>query len=134
MKTAEQARQEASELARNLAGMEGLTERIAVYVPSIARDGQPLPGELVAGKRRDVVRRLATVAGGATISEASGAWVHADGSLAVEPVAIAWAACSPDGLAELVAVAFALARELRRDMEQEAVSVEICGSLYFVGE
>ena len=115
---------------KNLFG-DGLRERVAVYVPSTidaVNDG----GELAARMVERTAAALSEMFGGATITEGRGAWMSAEHGLIIEHVNIIYSYCNNEQLEQNAARLHELAEQMRDEMRQEAVSVEINDELYFV--
>lgn len=108
-----------------------LPARVAVYVPGTT--GAALPDTAAAQRMTDrAAAMLSGLFGGATITAADGAWVSNVHGLIREQINIVYAF----GLAEQIDAAaekiLALAEQIKAEMQQEAVSVEIGGALYLV--
>lgn len=108
-----------------------LTHKVAIYVPSTVKGNKPAPAALIKKWLGKVKRALAQHFGGFTAYKAQGGWVSAGGALIEENVVIVQAFTDEAGLSNVPAIK-ALAAELAADMEQEAVSVEVDGTLHFV--
>ena len=109
----------------------GLRERVAVYVPSTidaVNDGSDISARMV----ERVAAALSEMFGGATITEGRGAWMSAEHGLIIEQVTIIYSYCNNDALEQNAARLHELAEQIRDEMRQEAVSVEINDELYFV--
>jgi len=120
--------------ARNpLAGLPGLTSRVAVYVPSTYDVDQLTTAQVVNYQREKVAETLSRYFGGYTEVIGSGGWFSEQkGKVIRETVYIVYAGCDPQALARCLASVIRLAGQVARDMRQEAVTVEIDGRLYFV--
>ena len=76
--------------------------------------------------------RLATMFGGATAQAATGAWMSESKGLIKEDITIVYAFTDEAGLNDHRAEVIQLATDIASGMTQEAVSVEIDGSLQFI--
>lgn len=103
-----------------LEGVKMLASYISIYVPS-TRGREHIDN-------RPIVHRIASefsnLFGGATAINAQGAWSAADGTLVTEKVTIVKSYTDPDQLSRKRALVLALARDLKAELQQDAVSVE----------
>ena len=109
----------------------GLRSRVAVYVPGTSGPADP-DSALSERMTAEAAARLSELFGGATISLAAGAWMSAEHGLIRENVQIVYSFCTSEQLEQNAEAVRALAVEIKREMQQEAVSVEIDGALYFI--
>lgn len=109
----------------------GLRSRVAVYVPSTMG---PATVDAAAADAMTAATagRLSEMFGGATISIAAGAWMSGEFGLIREQITIVYSYCTDEQLEQHAADVRDLAEQIKRDMQQEAVSVEINGALYFI--
>jgi len=109
----------------------GLSHRVAVYVPGTAG---PVAADPALADRMTATAagRLSELFGGATISLAAGAWMSAEHGLIREQVQIVYSYCTAEQLEQHAADVRALAEQVKSEMAQEAVSVEIDNKLYFI--
>ncbi len=107
---------------------QALTHCVSVYVPSTRNGNEAIdPRPFV----EDTIARLSRIFGGATAYAAEGGWVSDTLGLIVESVVIvkSYANVLDDETLDKV---YAIAETLKRDLHQEAVSVEVDNALYFV--
>lgn len=110
---------------------DSFSSRVAVYVPGTS--GPAAADSALAERMTETAAgRLSELFGGATISIAAGAWMSAEHGLIREQVQIVYSYCTESQLAEHAADVKELAEQIKREMQQEAVSVEINNALYFV--
>jgi hypothetical protein len=109
--------------------MMALSHKVAIYVPSKVK-GVELRN---AHKRwlTATLKRLGRMFGGSTYVKGVGTWVGDDGELVMENVAICYSFTDKAGLDANGDAVMDLAREIAADMRQEAVAVEMEGSLFF---
>lgn len=108
-----------------------MQNRVAVYVPGTSGAVNSDPA-LAARMVETVAARLSELFGGATISLAAGAWMSAEHGLIREDVQIVYSYCTSEQLEQGAEDVLTLAHMVKREMEQEAVSVEINGALYLI--
>ena len=108
-----------------------LPHRVSLYVP-----GTVGVNSADASAARAMVDRVAGQLsewfGGATSTAAAGYWVSDKVGLVREGVTVVYANTTEEDLEQRAGDILALALEIKRVMEQEAVSVEIDGALYLV--
>lgn len=109
-----------------------LGSKIALYVPSTQNGNGNLAEEDRQELLRNIVGQFAELFGGATILEARGAWKSSELGLIVEDVSIVESYSTADVLDSNLATVYGIALELKRELQQEAVSLELGGHLYFV--
>ena len=115
---------------KNLFG-DGMKNRVAVYVPGTAgpnTENRELAEQITA----NVAGELSALFGGATISLAAGAWMSDALGLIREQIQIVYSYCTAEQLERNAAEIRRIAEQVKNDMQQEAVSVEINNALYFV--
>lgn len=108
-----------------------LPARVAVYVPGTSGPAAKDP-KLAERMTNDVAAALSELFGGATIQPASGAWMSDVYGLIREEVNIVYAYAIPEALNNRAPEILEIVERVKREMQQEAVSVEIGGALYLV--
>lgn len=128
---AQAAAREAKEPAEIMqqAGALELTQRVALYVPSTTDTDKPTDN---AAQVERVAREFCGWFGGATAQPSAGYWLSDTAGLVREAVTIVYAACTADQLREHLPDVLQLAQQIKQDMAQEAVSVELNGALYII--
>lgn len=112
-------------------GAARLPDRVAVYVPStvdVDGDGRYLADR----KTKETAEALSALFGGCTITEASGCWMSDKAGLVTEAVKIIYANAAPGEIAKHADDILQIARSIKTDMKQEAVSIELNSVLYLV--
>lgn len=127
----EQEAQEVQDTAEIMqqAGALELTQRVALYVPSTTDTDKPTDN---AAQVERVAREFCGWFGGATAQPSAGYWLSDTAGLIREAVTIVYAACTADQLREHLPDVLTLAQQIKQDMAQEAVSVELNGTLYII--
>ena len=128
---AQAAAQEAQGTAEIMqqAGAVELPQRVALYVPGTQG---PATATDNAAQVERVARRFCEMFGGATAQQSTGYWVSEGAGLVREVVTIVFAACTAEQLRERLPDVLTLAQQIKAEMQQEAVSVEINGNLYII--
>lgn len=120
--------QEPAEIMKQ-AGAVALPQRVALYVPSTTDTDKPTDN---AAQVERVARDFCGWFGGATAQPSAGYWLSDSAGLIREAVTIVYAACTAAQLREHLPDVLQLAQQIKQDMAQEAVSVEINGTLYII--
>lgn len=111
------------------AGAVELPQRVALYVPGTQG---PATATDNAAQVERVARAFCGWFGGATAQQSAGYWLSDTAGLVHEAVTIVFAACTADQLRERLPDVLMLAQQIKQDMAQEAVSVELNGALYII--
>lgn len=114
-----------------LRGNSGLSRVVKLFVPSTVDDNQDVDLARQEQEAMDVAKWFSRWFGGATIQQATGAWESKTGDVITEHILIVSANCTASDLEEHENDVERLAARLRVSMQQEAVAVEIDGTLYF---
>lgn len=109
----------------------GLAARVAVYIPSTTDATKAAP-ELAEKMTAKTAAAFSDLFGGATATTARGFWNSADAGLIAEAVTIVYSNTTPEQIEKHAADIKRIAEAVRDGMTQEAVSVEINGTLYFI--
>lgn len=111
------------------AGAVALPQRVALYVPSTTDTDKPTDN---AAQVERVARSFCAMFGGATAQQSSGYWLSESAGLVREDVTIVYAACTADQLRKRLPDVLNLAQQIKAEMQQEAISAEINGTLYII--
>lgn len=125
----ESAQTNAEKIAAALAGLPCLTERVTVYVPATSGVNAEADN---AAEVDTIAARLSDWFGGATIQPGAGCWMSETAGLVKESTTTVYAACTPEQLAEHIAALRTLCENLKKEMGQEAIALEVSGKLYFI--
>lgn len=128
---AQAAAQEAQEPAEIMqqAGAVELPQRVALYVPGTQG---PATATDNAAQVERVAREFCSWFGGATAQQSTGYWMSDAAGLVREAVTIVYAACTAAQIREHLPDVLQLAQQIKAEMQQEAVSVELNGALYII--
>lgn len=128
-KQAANQEQEAQDTAEIMQQAVTLPQRVALYVPSTQG---PATATDNAAQVERVAAKFSRMFGGATAQESTGFWMSDTAGLVRESVTIVYANCTADQLRDRLPDVLTLAQQIKQDMAQEAVSVEINGTLYII--
>lgn len=106
-----------------------LDSKVAIYVPSTLNVNETTDN---TAQVMNIIRKLSTLFGGATASDAVGGWVSESGETVIEKVKIVYSFCTSDQLKEHISTIIAICEELKTEMSQEAITLEINGQVKFV--
>ena len=121
--------QEAQDTAEIMQQAVTLPQRVALYVPGTQG---PATATDNAAQVERVAREFCGWFGGATAQPSAGYWLSDTAGLVREAVTIVYAACTAAQLRERLPDVLQLAQQIKTDMQQEAVSAEINGTLYII--
>lgn len=120
--------QEPAEIMKQ-AGALALPQRVALYVPSTTDTDKPTDN---AAQVERVARDFCGWFGGATAQESTGFWMSDTAGLVRESVTIVFAACTAAQLREHLPDVLQLAQQIKAEMQQEALSIQIDEALYII--
>lgn len=123
-----QEAQEPAEIMQQAGAVE-LPQRVALYVPGTQG---PATATDNAAQVERVAREFCEMFGGATAQQSTGYWLSDAAGLVREAVTIVYAACTAAQLREHLPDVLNLAQQIKAEMQQEAVSVELNGALYII--
>ena len=125
---ANQEAQDTAEIMKQAGALE-LPQRVALYVPGTQDINHATDN---AAQVERVAREFCGWFGGATAQPSAGYWLSDSAGLIREAVTIVFAACTAAQLREHLPDVLNLAQQIKQDMAQEAVSVELNGALYII--
>ena len=125
---ANQEAQDTAEIMKQAGALE-LPQRVALYVPGTQDINHATDN---AAQVERVAREFCGWFGGATAQPRAGYWLSDSAGLIREGVTIVYAACTADQLRERLPDVLTLAQQIKAEMQQEAVSAEINGTLYII--
>ena len=103
--------------------------KVSIYVPSTNDVDVPVDN---SEQVKSVIAELSELFGGATASNALGGWVCENGKLLLERVTVVYSFCSSEKLDEYAERIIGICERLKKEMSQEAVTLEINGQCKFV--
>ncbi|WP_298024588.1 hypothetical protein [uncultured Dysosmobacter sp.] len=119
----------AEKIAAILADLPRLDQRVTVYVPATVGTDNPADS---AAEVDAVAAALSTWFGGATIQPGAGCWMSDACGLVKEATTTVYAACTEEQLTAHLGNVRKLCENLKAEMQQEAVSLAVNNTLYFV--
>lgn len=106
-----------------------LPQRVALYVPGTQG---PATATDNAAQVERVAREFCGWFGGATAQQSTGYWTSDAAGLVREAVTIVYAACTAEQLREHLPDVLQLAQQIKAEMQQEALSIQIDEALYII--
>lgn len=106
-----------------------LDSKVAIYVPSTINVSKETDNRKQV---LNVIRRLSEMFGGATASDAVGGWVSQSGEVIVEKVKVVYSFCTTGQLKDRIDDILSICEDIKNEMKQEAVTLEINGQVKFV--
>lgn len=123
-----QEAQDTAEIMKQAGALE-LPQRVALYVPSTTDTDKPTDN---AAQVERVARAFCGWFGGATAQQSAGYWLSDTAGLVREAVTIVYAACTAAQLREHLPDVLQLAQQIKAEMQQEALSIQIDEALYII--
>lgn len=106
-----------------------LSCKVSIYVPATKNVSEQVDN---SDQVRWVIKELSSMFGGATASQAVGGWVCESGDVVLENTTIVYSFCKEKDLQENFERVLGICEQIKEEMSQEAVSLEINGQLAFV--
>lgn len=106
-----------------------LSSKVSIYVPSTVNVNEATDN---TKQVREVMAKMSQMFGGATASEAVGGWMSQSAGLVLERVTIVYAFCKESDLHANIEQIIEICENLKKEMNQEAISLEINGQLSFI--
>ena len=111
--------------------MTTLKNKVEIYVPSTYNGNKPAR-IMQAFKVKKIAKALAAMFGGATATRAEGYYISEKKGLIKERQMIVFACCDDAGLIQYKEQVKDLAKGLRDEMKQEAITITINGEMSFI--
>ena len=106
-----------------------LDSKVAIYVPSTINVDEQTDNTTQV---MNIIRKLSTLFGGATASDAVGGWVAENGQTVIEKVKIVYSFCTSEMLKQHIDNILQICEDLKLEMSQEEITLEIKCQLTFV--
>lgn len=106
-----------------------LSSKLTVYIPATANVNEAIDN-------KEYVDQCATLLsdyfGGATSTPALGYWTSAEAGLVKENTTLVFAYCGDSDLAEHLDKVVDFCENLKKELSQEAIALELNGEMYFI--
>lgn len=106
-----------------------LDSKVAIYVPTTTDAVNKCDNSAMVNY---VLTTLSELFGGATATDAIGGWVSTEHGLITERVNIVYSFCKSEAFAENIETILAICEKIKREMNQEAVTLEYNGQVKFI--
>lgn len=103
--------------------------KVAIYVPSTVDVDKEVNNEQQVLR---IIKKLSLLFGGATASDAVGGWVANDGQTVIEKIKIVYSYCTSEQLKDNIDTILEICENLKKEMLQEAITLEINGQVKFI--
>lgn len=103
--------------------------KVAIYVPSTVDVDKEVNNEQQV---LQIIKKLSLLFGGAAASDAVGGWVANDGQTVIEKIKIVYSYCTSEQLKENIDTILEICENLKKEMLQEAITLEINGQVKFI--
>lgn len=114
---------------KTLQNLFKLSSKVSILVPATINIDEEIDNTPFVEKTAAL---LAECFGGSTSSQALGYWKTAAGELVKEKTTIVYAYCKESDLQNNIEKIIDHAEQLKKDMSQEAIALEINGEMYFI--
>jgi len=106
-----------------------MDNKVSIYVPSTVNVNQRINNnkQVMA-----IIKKLSLLFGGATSYKCTGGWVADNGDIVTEKVNIVYSFCDKKSLNNNLANVINICQQIKKDMKQEAVTLEINGKAAFI--
>ncbi len=114
---------------RKLKNIIKLSSKIAIFVPSTIDIDKKADTSMIVD---NTLKLLASLYGGSTCSNSIGTWVSTSGELVKERIKYVYAYCTTEQLDASVDQVIDYCENLKKELGQEAIALEINNELYFI--
>jgi len=112
-----------------LKNLTQLTSKVVIYVPGTNGTSKKAN---TAKAVKTTARFLSELFGGATASKAAGYWVSEQEGLVEESTTTVYAFCLPKQLEAQIDQVVSYCANMKEELNQEAIGLEVNGAMYFV--
>ncbi len=112
-----------------LKNMIELSSRLTVYVPSTINVNEKIDNKKYVDATASL---LSNFFGGATSTNAQGYWISPSMGLVREKSTMVFAYCNESSLDSHIDEIVTYCEQLKRDLQQNAIALEINGKMYFI--
>lgn len=117
------------QVPKELRGIFSLSHNVKIYIPTTK---QVKESANTSDYVRKTLENFGTWFGGATSHNAHGAWLSSVHGLVTEPVTIVESYATNEQVNENIAKVIEWAKTIKKELDQEAVSIEYDNKLYFI--
>ena len=106
-----------------------MENKVSIYVPSTVNVNQRINNKKQV---LSLIKQMSLLFGGATSYKCTGGWVADNGEIVTERVNIVYSFCDKKSLHNNLANVINICQQIKKDMQQEAVTLEINGKAAFI--
>ena len=106
-----------------------MDNKVSIYVPSTVNINQRINNNKQV---MDTIKQMSLLFGGATSYKCTGGWVADNSEIVTERVNIVYSFCSKKSLQDNLPKVINICQQIKKDMQQEAVTLEINGKATFI--
>ena len=106
-----------------------MDNKVSVYVPSTVNVNKRVNN---SKQVLSVIKQMSLLFGGATSYKCTGGWVADSGEIVTEQVNIVYSFCDKQSLHNNLAKVINICQQIKKDMAQEAVTLEVNGKATFI--
>ena len=106
-----------------------MENKVSIYVPSTVNVNKRIDNKKQV---MAIIKQMSLLFGGATSYECVGGWVADNGDIVTEQVNIVYSFCDKKSLNNNLANVINICQQIKKEMKQEAVTLEINGKAAFI--
>ena len=106
-----------------------MDNKVSIYVPSTVNVNQRTNNKKQV---MDTIKKMSILFGGATSYKCTGGWITDSGDIVTEQVNIVYSFCDKQSLHNNLANVINICQQIKKDMAQEAVTLEVNGKATFI--
>lgn len=106
-----------------------MDNKVSIYVPSTVNINQRVDN---SKQVMHIIKQMSLLFGGATSYKCTGGWVADNGEIVTERVNIVYSFCNKKALQDNLSNVINICQQIKKDMKQEAVTLEINGKATFI--
>ena len=106
-----------------------MNNKVSIYVPSTVNINKRINNNKQV---MSIIKQMSLLFGGATSYKCTGGWVAENGEIVTEQVNIVYSFCNKKSLQNNLSKVINICQQIKKDMKQEAVTLEINGKAAFI--
>ena len=106
-----------------------MDNKVSIYVPSTVNIKQRINNDKQV---MAIIKQMSLLFGGATSYKCTGGWIANNGDIVTEQVNIVYSFCDKKSLKDNLSKVINICQQIKKDMKQEAVTLEINGKAAFI--
>src|SRR5690554_1087223 len=106
-----------------------MDNKVSIYVPSTVNINRSINNNKQV---LSIIKQMSLPFGGATSYKCTGGWIANNGDIVTEQVNIVYSFCDKKSLKDNLSKVINICQQIKKDMQQEAVTLEINGKATFI--